>query len=203
MKQFQFKSKRTLNPLSVQLLCAALLTVAVLCETSWAQEGNQARGDYQIGPGDELEIIIWRNTELSRTVTVRPDGWISLPLVNDVRAAGFTPMQLRDALSKNLEEFISAPSVSVIVTQVRSFKVSILGKVMSPGRYELHGPTTVLDLLALAGGFQEFSSPNEIYILRPAEEAYERITFKYSVATSAGGRVDNVQLKPGDFVIVP
>ena len=196
-------SKRTASPAPLQLVFCSLLSVAILTEYLSAQEVEQTRGDYQIGPGDVLDIMVWRNEDLALTVTVRPDGWISLPLVNDVRAAGRTPMQLRDALSEKLEEFISAPSVSVVVTEVRSFKVSVLGKVMSPGRYELDGPTTVLDILALAGGFDEFSSPEEIYVLRPMGETYKRITVRYSVATSAGGRMDNVSLKPGDFVIVP
>ncbi len=198
-----FAIKRRGNAIIRQLVYVAMLSVGMVSEISSSQEENQTRGEYKIGPGDVLDIVVWRNEELTLPATVRPDGWISLPLVNDIRAAGLTPMQLRDNLSVKLEEFISAPSVSVIVTAVRSFRVTVLGKVMSQGRYELDGPTTVLDILAMAGGFEEFSSPEDIYILRPIEATYKRINFRYSVATSAGGRIDNIQLKPGDFVIVP
>ena len=191
------------NVLVHQLLLAALMVMGAFPEIASTQTANQTQGDYRIGAGDVLDIVVWRNQELTMSVPVRPDGWISLPLVNDVRVAGLTPMQLRETLSEKLEEFISTPNVSVIVTQANSFKVSILGNIRSPGRYQLDGPTTVLDLLAMAGGFVEFSSAEEIYILRPRTETYKRITFKYSVATHAGGKSVNIPLKPGDFIIVP
>src|SRR5881628_3510854 len=105
---------------------------------------------YRIGPEDTLQIVVWKNEAMSRTVPVRPDGMISLPLLNDVQAAGLTPMELRDLLVKGLAEYMPSPEVSVIVQEVRSSKISILGEVAHPGRFDLKGRTTVLDLLALA-----------------------------------------------------
>src|SRR5207249_4439847 len=110
---------------------------------------------YRIGPEDMLQISVWKNDALSKLVPVRPDGMISLPLLHDVQAAGLTPMELRDTLARKLTDFMPAPEVSVIVTDVRSFKVSVIGEVHKPARYELKGRTTVLDVLALAGGFNE------------------------------------------------
>src|SRR5438445_8821420 len=95
------------------------------------------QGDYKIGPEDVLDVAVWNNTAISRTVPVRPDGKISLPLLNDVQAAGLTPMQLRDVLTKKLVEYVPAPEVSIIVREVRSFNVSVIGEIRAPGRYEL------------------------------------------------------------------
>ena len=163
----------------------------------------QDRGDYRIGAGDVLRIVVWKNPDLSFEVPVRPDGMVSLPLLNDVQAAGQSPMQLRDRLTGKLAKYVSTPEVSVIVLQVNSFKVSVLGKVRRPGRFELNGPTTVLDLIAMAGGFEEFASPEDMYVLRASGRSYERIPVKYSWAISAGGRPVNVDLRPGDFIVVP
>ena len=123
--------------------------------------------EYRIGPEDVLQITVWQNAELSRVLPVRPDGKISLPLVNDVQAAGLTPMQLRDALKQKLAEYAPAAEVSVIVGEVQSFNVSLIGKVQRANRYKLKTPTTVLDLLALAGGFSDFADPDRIVVLRP------------------------------------
>ena len=114
------------------------------------QPGTLPAGDYRIGPEDLLHIIVWKNDPMSRIVLVRPDGHISLPLLNDVKAAGLTPMQLRDILVKNLAEYMPSPEVSVIVNDIRSFKVSVIGEVIRPGRYELKSATTALDVLAAA-----------------------------------------------------
>ena len=158
-------------------------------------------GSYRIGPEDLLQITVWKNEAMSREVPVRPDGMISLPLLNDVRAAGLTPMQLREVLIKRLSEYIPSPEVSVIVQAVRSPKVSILGQVVHPGRYELKGRTTVLDLLALAGGLNEFAARSRIMVLRANGPKTDRIRFDYDKAMSdgAGG---NFELRPDDIVLV-
>jgi polysaccharide export outer membrane protein len=126
---------------------------------------------------------------------------ISLPLLNDVRAAGLTPMQLRDDLMKRLSEYMPTPEVSVIVQEVRSPKVSVLGEVAHPGRYDLKGRTTVLDLLALAGGLTEFASRSRIVILRGGGAHGGRIRFDYDKAMQDGAR-QNLELRPGDIVLV-
>ena len=168
--------------------------------------------EYRIGPEDVLQITVWQNAELSRILPVRPDGKISLPLVNDLQAAGLTPMQLRDALKEKLAQYVPAAEISVTVGEVQSFNVSLLGKVQRANRYKLKTPTTVLDLLALGGGFAEFADTDRIVILRPAPflvqgrragQTYKRIPFNYKKVISAGGETENIPLQPGDIVVVP
>jgi polysaccharide biosynthesis/export protein len=161
------------------------------------------QGDYRIGPEDVLDISVWNNVAISRTVPVRPDGKISLPLLNDVQAAGLTPMQLRDALNKKLAEYIPTPEVSVIVREVHSFKVSVIGEVKKPGRHELKSRATVLDALALAEGLGEFAARGRIVILRPDGSTLKRIPFNYNKVISADGELENFLLQPGDIVVVP
>jgi polysaccharide export outer membrane protein len=165
--------------------------------------GAVAAEDYRIGPEDVLQVIVWKNEALSRSVAVRPDGRISLPLLDDVQAAGRTTRDLREYLTTKLSEFMAAPEVSVIVTDVRSMKVSVIGEIPKPGRYELKSRTTVLDILALAGGFGQFASRSRIVILRPEGEGMKRIPFNYNKVVSAGGEQDNIYLQPGDIVVVP
>jgi polysaccharide biosynthesis/export protein len=168
--------------------------------------------DYRIGPEDVLQITVWQNVELSRVLPVRPDGKISLPLVNDIQAAGLTPMQLRDSLKEKLAPYVPAAEISVIVGEVQSFNVSLIGKVQRANRYKLKGPTTVLDLLALAGGFAEFADTDRIVVLRPEPfvvqgrrtgQSFKRIPFNYKKVITAGGESENVLLQPGDIVVVP
>jgi polysaccharide export outer membrane protein len=166
--------------------------------------GEAARpGDYKIGPEDLLDIAVWNNTAMSRAVPVRPDGKISLPLVNDVQAAGLTPMQLREVLVEKLTAYIPRPEVSVIVREVHSFKVSVIGEVRKAGQYELKSRATVLDLIALAGGLTPFASPSRIVILRQEGTTTTRIPFNYKKATSSTPLPDDVVLQPGDVIVVP
>jgi len=164
------------------------------------------QGDYRIGPEDVLDIAVWNNTAISRTVPVRPDGKISLPLLNDVQAAGLTPMQLREVLIKKLAEYTPTPEVSVIIREVHSFKVSVIGEVKRPGRHELKSRATVLDALAMAEGLGEFASRGRIVILRPDGNTLKRIPFNYNKVVSANGAngdLENFLLQPGDIVVVP
>lgn len=170
-------------------------------------------GEYRIGPEDVLFISVWKNDALTRAVNVRPDGRISLPLLNDVEAAGLTPAELRDLLAKKLVDYIPAPEVAVIVTDVRSFKVSVMGEVARPGRYELKSWHTVLDVLAMAGGFTPFAARSRIVILRPEGQTMKRIPFNYNtvsadgvlsrILNAGGGDQANFYLRPGDIVLVP
>jgi len=166
-------------------------------------EPAHEQGDYRIGPEDVLDISVWNNTAISRTVPVRPDGRISLPLLNDVQAAGLTPMQLRDALNKKLAEYIPTPEVSVIVREVHSFKVSVIGEVKKPGRHELKSRATVLDALAMAEGLGEFAARGLIVILRPDGNTLKRIPFNYNKVVSTDGELENFMLQPGDIIVVP
>jgi polysaccharide export outer membrane protein len=163
----------------------------------------QEIGRFVIGPEDSLQISVWRNEALTRLVLVRPDGMISLPLLDDVQAAGLTPLQLRDLLAERLTEFIPSPQVSVIVADIRSFKVSIIGEVGRPGRYELKSWTTVLDILAQAGGLLQTANRNRIVILRPNGREFQRIPFNYNKLITAGGEQENMYLQPNDILLVP
>jgi polysaccharide biosynthesis/export protein len=165
---------------------------------------------YIIGPEDVLDIAVWKNTEISRTIPVRPDGRISLPLLNDVQAAGLSPMQLRDALTKALTAYIPDPAVSVLVREVHSFKVTVIGQVKTPGRYEIKDRATVLDVLALAGGPNDYADRGRIVVLRRDDAAAVQIPLQYDrLASKAGAKGSGTQppqnfcVKPGDVILVP
>jgi polysaccharide export outer membrane protein len=157
--------------------------------------------EYRIGPEDMLAIAVWKNETLTRTVPVRPDGKISLPLLNDVQAAGLSALQLRDVLAQKLGAYMPNPEVSVIVTDIRSFKVSVIGEIARPGRLELRSWTTVLDALALSGGFTQFASRSKIVILQPDGKTMKRIPFNYNKALD--GEQENFYLRNGDIILVP
>ena len=159
-------------------------------------------GDYKIGPEDVLDISVWKNEELSRTVPVRPDGKVSLPLVNDIQAAGLTPSRLRQELTRRLSEYVPSPEVAVIVREVHSAKVSVVGAVRTPGRYEVRSPATVLELIALAQGFTDFASRERIVVLRQNGATQSRINFNYRKITD-GTEQDNFFVQPGDIIVVP
>jgi polysaccharide export outer membrane protein len=160
-------------------------------------------GEYRIGPQDVLQVLVWKNEPMSKIVPVRPDGMISLPLLNDVKAAGLTALELRDVLQQKLTEYIPNPEVSVIVSEIHSYAVSVLGEVPKPGRYELKSWTTVLDVIALAGGFSQFADRKRIVVLRQQEgKGLKRIPFNYNKVVS-GDDQDNFFVIPGDVVLVP
>ncbi|OGB95871.1 MAG: hypothetical protein A3G35_06600 [candidate division NC10 bacterium RIFCSPLOWO2_12_FULL_66_18] len=189
-----------------RLLAATVVVLSLVAiGPAWAKEAEKAQeqSEYQIGPEDVLDIAVWNNTSISRTVPVRPDGKISLPLLTDVQAAGLTPAQLREALMKRLAEYVPSPEVSVIVREVHSFKVSVIGEVKTPGRFELKSQATVLDILAQAGGLSEFASRSKIVVFRPEGGSVRRIPFNYNKVTSPGGEQENFFLQPGDIVMVP
>jgi polysaccharide export outer membrane protein len=158
--------------------------------------------EYRIGPEDVLSISVWKNEPMSRVLPVRPDGMISLPLLDDVMAAGLTPTELRNLLAQRLAEYVPSPAVTVIVNDVKSFKVSVIGEVMRPARYELKSRTSVLDVLALAGGFNQFAARTRIVVLRQEGDKKIRIPFNYNRVTN-GSDEENVYLRPGDIVLVP
>ena len=160
-------------------------------------------GRYRIGPEDLLEIDVWNRAELSRKVPVRPDGRISLPLLNDVEAAGLTPMELREVLLKRLAEYVAAPEVSVIVTEVRSFRVSVLGEVAKPGRFELKSAVRLVDALAMAGGLTQYASRSNIVVLRPSGDGLQTFHFDYAKLRVADARAINFFLQPDDVLLVP
>ncbi len=159
--------------------------------------------EYLIGPEDVLDVLVWKNCpDLCRTVPVRPDGKVSLPLVNDVQAAGLTPMDLRRQLTEHLSEFLPTPEVSVIVREVHNFKVAVVGAVKMPGDYELKSPATVLELIARAQGLTEFANRDKVVVLRQNGAATTRIPFNYR-KVAEGHDQDNFYVRSGDIIVVP
>jgi polysaccharide export outer membrane protein len=198
-----------------------MLLVASLClpAASWAQDapakvvanaetaaGRRAAAaattEYLIGPEDVLDISVWKNPELSRKVPVRPDGRVSLPLINDIQAAGLTPTELRQQLTTRLAEFVPTPEVAVIVQEVQSLKVAVVGAVKTPGRFMLKSPATVLECIALAQGLTEFAARDRIVVLRQNGSTTTRIPFNYRKVAD-GSDQENFFVKPGDIIVVP
>jgi polysaccharide export outer membrane protein len=198
---------------AVALVVAAALVVSPVADAQQASPSTKpvapprpsaVGNDYVIGPEDVLQITVWKNDTLSRSVPVRPDGKISLPLLHDVQASGLTAMQLRDKISRSLAEFMPHPEVSVIVTDVRSFRVSVMGEVQRPGVILLRSSTTVLEAIAMAGGFRDFASPSKIVVVRKdAAGQTLKIPFNYNKAIRNGETEDNIYLKTGDVIVVP
>jgi polysaccharide biosynthesis/export protein len=159
---------------------------------------------YVIGPDDVLSIVFWKDKDLSAEVTVRPDGKVSLPLLNDIQAQGRTPDELRDALKQAAQAFVEDPNPTVMVKEIKSRRVFITGQVEKPGPYPLTGETTVLQLIAMAGGMREFADGSNITILRKADNGRtEILPFNYRDVLKRKNLTQNVQLKPGDTVVVP
>jgi len=157
--------------------------------------------EYKIGIDDVLDIAVWNNTTVSRTVPVRPDGKITLPLINEVQAAGLTPTQLRAAIMAKLVEYMPTPELSVIVREVHSNKISVLGEVRKAGRYEITQRATVLDAVALAGGFNDWARRTKLVIMRQDASGTKRIPVNYNRIVAEED--ENVLLQPGDIVVVP
>jgi polysaccharide export outer membrane protein len=158
--------------------------------------------EYRIGPEDVLDISVWRNAELTRTVAVRPDGRISVPLLNDVEAANLTPMELRAILAKGYAEFVNEAEVSVIVREIHSFKVTVVGMVRTPGRFELRSQATALDALALAGGLSEFAKRDRIVVFRNNGRGVQRFGLNYAGFVDSGVE-ENFVVRPNDIIFVP
>lgn len=158
---------------------------------------------YVIQPGDVLEVQVWKETEVSKQVPVRPDGKISLPLINDVQAAGLTADQLTADLTEKFKKFISEPQVTVIVTQVNSQRIYVMGEVLRGGTYPLLPGMTVLQGLSDAGGFTPFASPKKIYVLRDEGGKQVKLPFDYNSVVKGKKAEENVPLMAGDTIVVP
>ncbi len=161
--------------------------------------------DYLIGPSDVLSISVWNHKELNRTVTVRPDGKLSFSLVGDITAVGFTPLELQEVMEKALSNYINIipGEVSVVVDAVHSYKVSVLGEVRLPGRFEFQNQISVLDALAQAGGLTEFASGDNIMILRRSQGKTDKIEFDYQKLVKSKNITEQVLIYPGDIILVP
>lgn len=158
---------------------------------------------YVIGPQDVLDINVWKETELTRSVPVRPDGKISLPLLNDLQAAGLTPSVLAANIAEGLKKFITDPQVTVIVSQINSQRVYILGETVRPGAYPLLPGMNVLQALSSAGGFTMFANTKKIYVLRQEGGKQEKFPFNYKEVVDGKHPEQNIILKAGDQIVVP
>lgn len=167
------------------------------------QRSVSAAEDYILGSEDVVEVLVWREEGLSRTVSIRPDGKISLPLIGDVPAAGFTPTQVRDSVIERLSEYKETPEVSVIVKEINSLSVFVIGEVLRPGKLQLRSKTTLLQAITLSGGFTQFADPNEILILRRDGEHESRLKISYKEIITGKNPAANVILQRGDTIVVP
>src|SRR5262245_19094577 len=196
------------------LLCAAILTMLAASGLQ-AQEADKnlnrpasapvqtatTDASYRIGPQDILRIDVWKENEISRSVPVRPDGKISLPLLNDVQAAGLTAMELRTVITEGLQKFINSPQVTVTVTEINSRRVYVTGEVNKLGAYPLLPNMTALQALTSAGGFTQFSNTKKIYVLR--NESGKQVKHPFNYKAVLDGKQDDIPLQPGDTIVVP
>ncbi len=158
---------------------------------------------YVIGPDDVLHIHVWKEDALSKTVPVRMDGNISLPLIHEIKAAGLTPPQLEEAITERLKGFYENPNVSVTVIETNSFKVYVSGQVKTPGVYKLREETTILQIIPMAGGFTDWANQKKILVIRKENGKEKRFTVDYKKVTKGNDPSSNVVLKSGDTIIVP
>ena len=198
-------SQPTIRPTTRTL--TLLLLAAALSGTAWAgpaagQERGAARADadYVLGPEDVIEVFVWKEPDLSTAVTVRPDGRITLPLAGELVAAGKSPAELQEEIASELARFVERPVVTVIVKAINSRQISVLGEVRRPGRYRIAQRTTVLDAIALGGGFTEFAHRRDVLVLRTTPSGVRRIKVNVRQALRDGGRP--LYLEPGDTVYV-
>lgn len=168
-----------------------------------AASADATPGGFVIGPEDVLAVLVWREAEVSGDVTVRADGMITLPLIRDVQAAGLTPAALAERVQTSLREFITDASVTVVVRQMNSRKVFITGEVAKPGAYPLASTTTVMQLIAIAGGLSEFAQANSISVLRVEDGKTTTLPFAYKDVAKGKKSEQNIVLQPGDTVVVP
>jgi polysaccharide biosynthesis/export protein len=225
---------RTTKPPSMEwltMLCSCVVLSTCLSSGLWAQAGSAGNpaappsassaaapaspqdadtaakahdSSYLIGNDDVLAINVWKEPDISRSVPVRSDGRISLPLVGEVQAAGQTPHQLEADIASKLKNYISEPEVTVIVQEIRSQKFNILGMVTRPGEFPLTNSMTVLDAIALAGGFRDFAKQKSIYILRQNPDGTQaHLPFNYKDVVKGKGAEQNVKLRPRDTIVIP
>lgn len=161
--------------------------------------------DYIMGPEDVLEITVWKNADLSKQVQVRPDGRISLPLIGDVSAVGRTAAQLTEEISARLKSYMENPTVSILVREVNSYQIYVLGEVNAPGKYPLKSKTTLLQAITIAHGFTQVAARNKIVVFRFGKdgEGLNKIKASYDDIVLRDGSDQNIELKPGDQIVVP
>ena len=203
---------------AVTLACATLFALGLFAQSNLSSGNAEKRDttvnapvpakpaenspDYVIGADDTLHISVWKEPDLSETLPVRPDGKISMPLLNDITAAGLTPLELKDSITESLKKYISDPRVTVVVTAMNSRRVFVTGEVNHSGPISLLPHMTVLQALAQAG-FTQFANPKAIYLLRTQGGKQEKVPFNYKDVVKGNHPEQNIELKPGDTIVVP
>jgi polysaccharide biosynthesis/export protein len=171
--------------------------------TSSTDQQQSNDQEYKIGPQDLLRIDVWKEDQLTRTVPVRPDGKITLPLLNDIQAAGLTPMELAGIIRDGLKKYINDPQVTVTVTEINSRRIYVTGEVVRAGAFPLLPHMTVLQALSSCGGFTQFAKEKSIYVLRTRDGKQKRFPFNYKEAVEGKRPEQNIELEPGDVIVVP
>ncbi len=209
---------RSLRPRRRRALSAfAILALLLLFRPDFFQTGSAQAGDqppprfsasqqdndYLIGPGDVLEIMVWKEPDISRTVTVRLDGKISLPLVDDIQAANSTLLQVKQRITKALRGYVDAPAVYVMLLEARSKKIYVIGKVNNPGELRLEKQMNLLQAISLAGGFADWANTKDIVIMRKGPKGQIRMKVDYRRAVSGKDIGQNILLQPDDVIVVP
>jgi polysaccharide export outer membrane protein len=202
--------------LSTVILSGMLLGVSL-----WAQEPGKgspaptvsngagavaksvSEAEYKIGAQDVLRVDVWKEPEITRTIPVRPDGKISLPLVNDIQAAGLTSLELASSISEGLKKYLNNPQVTVTVTEINSRRVYVTGEVGKPGALPLLPNMTVLQAVSSCGGFTQFAKLKKIYVLRQEGGQQVKYPFNYKEVVAGKKPEDNIALQPGDIIVVP
>ena len=199
-------------PVRALVIAGLLLGMPMGCASVSNEALNEAAKpvskEFLLGPEDVLEVTVWRNQDLSRTVVVRPDGKISLPLIGDVQASGLNSSQVAAKIAARLTEFKENPNVSVSLKEVNSYFIFVLGEVLKPGKYPLKSYATVLQGVSMAGGFTQFASKNRMQVIRTntnddGKENQIRIPVPYNEMVSGKGKIENFILKSGDTIVVP
>jgi polysaccharide biosynthesis/export protein len=168
-----------------------------------AKPAESVPSGYIVGDSDVLHVNVWKEAEVTQTVVVRTDGNISLPLINEVKVSGLTPLQIQELVAEKLKSFLNNPQVTVTVTEIHSKRAFITGEVVRPGTYSLNAETTVLQLIAQAGGFTPFAKKDNIVVLRTGDGQQMRLKFKYKEVVQGKKTEQNIALHPGDTVVVP
>jgi polysaccharide export outer membrane protein len=199
--------KKAILLIGLAMLVACASDIPSVKTLAKHQESNAAAdksdADYLIGPGDVLSIDVWKEPEMSKQVSVRLDGNISLPLVNDIEAAGLTLVQLREQLAGKYKDFVDVPEVSVTLIESRSKRIYMLGKVARPGEYPLQKDMTIVQAISLAGGLAEWADVEDIKLIRKIKGTEKTFRVDYDAIVSGGDLAQNVQLQPDDTIFVP
>jgi polysaccharide export outer membrane protein len=190
--------------LTVAALAAAVLmaqpAAANAADKKAQVESPMVNTEYRLGPGDKLRIEVYKDPQLSQSVQIRPDGKITLPLVGDIAATGKTSLELRDAITASLKEYVTSPVVTVIVVEAVASQVFVIGQVAKAGPIQMNGPTTILQALAIAGGFTDWANRKDVRVLRQTVTGQETLSFNYNDAVN--GDTKPFYLRAGDMIIV-